>query len=181
VTPVPKPAPRVKKLPKPLPPRKARIKSAPADGRHSSLPPRSKPIKKSRSRRKCYRHLEHPAFTAWVRLQPCILTGKRIGGKPHRCQGIVEFSHDDNQGRGHQDFGNGFPLCTSLHTDNKELSWHRGGPKSFARRFGIDVPAVCRSYALQYLIETYGRDWEMVPEAVDLAATLPQDQETAAA
>lgn len=191
MTPAPKPEPRQPKAPKRLQRRtplraSAKPKDRPSDGRWSSLPDRktrlpkaTKPIKRSRGRRKCYQHLEHPDFRAYVRLQPCVVTGKRIGDKLHRCNGRIEFSHYENQGRGTPDFGHGFPLCTSLHTDNKDLSWHRGGPKSFARRFAIDVPAVCRKLAIDYLVHRYGRDWEMIPEAVELAATLPPEQAAA--
>ena len=42
-----------------------------------------------------------------------------------------------------------------------------------------DIIAPSR-YALHYLIETYGRDWELSEEALALAATLPPEQERAA-
>jgi len=172
MSPVPKPAPRQKKSPKPLkrtamPPRQTRIT-------------RTATLKASRGRRRCYQHLELPDFQEYVRAQPCIALGLVLGGKPHVCDGKIEFCHKDAKGRGHQDFGNGFPCCTLLHTACKDFSWHRGKVENFAKRLNLDVDAICRKLALAYLVDRYGRDWEMVPEAVALYNTLPPEHERAA-
>lgn len=172
--PVPKPQPKSKAQPKPL-----KRTALPA---RSAQPPKPRKaiagytrIKVTRRRRKCYAHLVHPKFKAFARAQGCILASR----PGHVCRGRIEFAHDKTEATGGQDFGNGAGLCQGGHRWDAK-SMHELGPGPFDLFWRIDYTAICRSLAIHYLIETYGRDWELSNEALALAATLPPEQENAA-
>ena len=77
----------------------------------------------------------NPRYLAWIRMQPCCVCGEKRG---------IEASHTGPHGlRQKSPDTSVIPLCAKHHRTGND-SYHRLGPKRFAERHNLDIPAIVR-------------------------------------
>lgn len=86
-------------------------------------------------------------YLEWIRNQPCVITGKRLGSGFDR----VDPAHTDTVGSGGSD-RSALPLINRLHTEQHT------GFKTFARKYGLDYDKLIREHN-----ERYERERATVP------------------
>lgn len=93
------------------------------------------------------------AYRAWIRCQPCAVTGIRAGelivvpfpgGKTGKVSAIIEAAHVKSRGAGGADHGGLIPL--ELHQHDL---WHKGH-KTYQRETGVDAVELARQYWKRY-------------------------------
>jgi hypothetical protein len=137
--PAPKPKARAKKVCRPM--KKSRMKSYNAKRKGSAFPKR-----------------RNPEYCAWIREQPCILSGRKraeIPGElighawhPTFCGfigGPVQVCHVKTRGAGGNDLGNVLPMCAGAHDEQ-----HCIGIPAFQKRWGINLAKIAAGLGLLY-------------------------------
>jgi hypothetical protein len=77
----------------------------------------------------------NPRYLAWVRTQPCCVCGSKKA---------IEASHTGPHGIGQKSpDSSAIPLCAKHHRTGSD-SYHRLGPRKFAERHNLDIPAIVR-------------------------------------
>lgn len=103
---------------------------------------------------KRYAELRDEPFLAWIRQQPCCVSGVRTGewievpfpsGRTGKVPARIEAAHVKTRSTGGPDRGNVVPMELSKHRES-----HRIGIKSFARKHGIDLRELAAHYATEY-------------------------------
>jgi len=81
-----------------------------------------------------------PRYLAWIRTQPCCVCGatQRIEASHTGPHGIGQKSSDSSA----------IPLCAKHHRTGND-SYHRLGPRKFAERHKLDIPAIVRRLSLK--------------------------------
>lgn len=146
-SPAPKPQSKPKARPKPLPRSTKPLKRTALPARTSLLPKATKPIKKrGRSR---FPKRRDPHFLAWIREQPCCITGLRTGAWLRTKHGWVQIhvdpSHVQSRGAGGNDRGNVNPLARHLHDE-----YDGRGHDTFEAKYGVDMAALALTYDQRY-------------------------------
>jgi hypothetical protein len=81
-----------------------------------------------------------PRYLAWIRTQPCCVCGSKK---------FVEASHTGPHGIGQKSpDSSAIPLCAKHHRTGTD-SYHRLGPRKFAQKHNLDVPAIVRRLNLK--------------------------------
>jgi hypothetical protein len=74
-------------------------------------------------------------YLAWIRTLPCLVCGARRG---------IEASHTGPHGLGQKSPDtSAIPLCMRHHRTGKD-SYHKLGPRGFAQKHNLDIPAIVR-------------------------------------
>jgi hypothetical protein len=77
----------------------------------------------------------NPRYLAWIRTQPCLVCGSRGG---------IEAAHTGPRGLGQKSPDtSAIPLCPKHHRTGRD-SYHRLGPRQFARVHQLDVESAVR-------------------------------------
>ena len=77
----------------------------------------------------------NPRYLAWIRTQPCCVCGSRKA---------IEASHTGPHGLGQKSpDSSAIPLCPKHHRTGDD-SYHRLGPRKFAQKHNLDIPAIVR-------------------------------------
>lgn len=110
-------------------------------------PPKGKPQPRFKAGR-------DPAFLAWLRNQPCCISGVRSGewitvpfpdGSTAKVPARIEAAHVKTRGSGGVDRGNAVPLELSQHR-----ALHRIGIKTWQRERKVDLHELAKKYAADY-------------------------------
>ena len=84
---------------------------------------------------KTARPLRNWRYLAWIRTLPCLVCGAKRG---------IEASHTGPHGLGQKSpDSSAIPLCTKHHRTGDD-SYHRLGPRKFAQKHKLDIPAIVR-------------------------------------
>lgn len=117
---------------------------------------------KARKVPKAFRHRRDPAYQAWVRGQPCLLSGRSVAPAGmaasryyvvpgvkywHQCWGPVQVCHVKSRGAGGDDRANIVPLCAGGHAQQHT------GIQSFQRYWDLDLCAAAARLYQTYLRE----------------------------
>ena len=82
----------------------------------------------------------NPRYLAWIRAQPCCVCGATRG---------IEASHTGPHGLGQKSpDSSAIPLCAKHHRTSPD-SYHRLGPRKFAQKHDLDIPAIVRRLSLK--------------------------------
>ena len=119
------------------------------------------PVKKGK-RVKRFAGKRDAEYAAWIRRQPCLVTGCRTGEWPHwnaphiivrdwLTAVTVEACHVRSRGAGGDDHGNLVPLASFLHREQ-----HAIGIRSFSAKYGLDLQADAARLWARYTEETDG-------------------------
>jgi hypothetical protein len=77
----------------------------------------------------------NPRYLAWIRTQPCLVCGSRRG---------IEAAHTGPHGLGQKSPDtSAIPLCAKHHRTGRD-SYHRLGPRQFARVHQLDIESTVR-------------------------------------
>ena len=77
----------------------------------------------------------NPRYLAWIRTQPCCVCGTKRA---------IEASHTGPHGLGQKSpDSSAIPLCPKHHRTGED-SYHRLGPRKFAQKHNLDIPAIVR-------------------------------------
>ena len=82
----------------------------------------------------------NPLYLAWIRTQPCCVCGSKRA---------IDASHTGPHGSGHKSpDSSAMPLCPKHHRTGDD-SYHRLGPRKFAQKHNLDIPAIVRKLNLK--------------------------------
>jgi hypothetical protein len=82
----------------------------------------------------------NPRYLAWIRTQPCCVCGSKKA---------IEASHTGPHGLGQKSpDSSAIPLCSKHHRTGDD-SYHRLGPRKFAQKHNLDIPAIVRNLNLK--------------------------------
>ena len=82
----------------------------------------------------------NPRYLSWIRTQPCCVCGSKKA---------VEASHTGPHGLGQKSpDSTAIPLCAKHHRTGAD-SYHRLGPREFAQKHNLDIPAIVRKLSLK--------------------------------
>jgi hypothetical protein len=82
----------------------------------------------------------NPRYLAWIRTQPCCVCGSKKA---------IEASHTGPHGLGQKSPDtSAIPLCATHHRTGDD-SYHRLGPRKFAQKHNLDIPAIVRKLNLK--------------------------------
>lgn len=128
--------------------------------KRSALPPRKKPLKRSRvkPRRTVKRFAKHrcPELLAWIRQQVCCASRYTIRNVATKdwcdvCPPLrwsVEPAHLKTRGTGGDDRNNVVPLCPKHHDEQE------GKTATFQSKYGVDLMALAVAYTRRFEVET---------------------------
>ena len=148
----------------PLKPRKKPLKRGKAPTRSPLVRKVVQKIK-SRGRSRFPKHRQ-PAYKAWIKTLPCLLTGKSRTGcqyqdgslvvPRHHCFGPIDPMHIKSQGAGADDYGALVPCCHLEHDRS-----HHVGIQTWARQwFGETDTSTGLDELRRIAAEVYPREWE---------------------
>src|ERR1700693_3817904 len=79
--------------------------------------------------------VRNPKYLAWIRTHSCVVCGASRG---------IEASHTGPHGLGQKSpDSSAIPLCAKHHRTGDD-SYHRLGPRKFAQKHNLDIPAIVR-------------------------------------